>query len=270
MSETVRFLSLGAGVQSSTLALMAGKGEIQPPTAAIFADTGDEPAAVYEWLRWLTSRLPFPVVTVRHKSNMPLSEAAMNVRTAKSGNRYTKHTIPVFMRSPEGGMGLAQRYCTLDFKVDPIRRYVRSQVGKKGKAIVYIGISRDEVIRMKPSQVPWIENRWPLIDLGMTRKDCLAWMEKNGYPTPPRSACVYCPYHSDAEWRRLKTDEPEAFQTAVDFEKRYQIALSTTTLLRGTPYLHRSGQALETVDFDAVDNQMDLVWGSECEGMCGV
>ena len=47
-------LSLGAGVQSSTLALMAAHGEIEPmPDCAIFADTGDEPKDVYEWLKWL-------------------------------------------------------------------------------------------------------------------------------------------------------------------------------------------------------------------------
>jgi hypothetical protein len=38
---TLRVLSLGAGVQSTTLALMAAHGEIGPmPDCAIFADTG--------------------------------------------------------------------------------------------------------------------------------------------------------------------------------------------------------------------------------------
>lgn len=52
------FLSLGAGVQSSTMALMAAKGEITPmPDAAIFADTSAEPQAVYDWLDWLIKQL---------------------------------------------------------------------------------------------------------------------------------------------------------------------------------------------------------------------
>ena len=57
-------LSLGAGVQSTTLALMAAHGEIGPiPDCAIFADTGWEPKAVYEHLAWLRSInvLPVPV-----------------------------------------------------------------------------------------------------------------------------------------------------------------------------------------------------------------
>ena len=63
-SIRLRVLSLGAGVQSTTLALMAAHGEIGPmPDCAIFADTGWEPRAVYEHLAWLRSPnvLPFPV-----------------------------------------------------------------------------------------------------------------------------------------------------------------------------------------------------------------
>ena len=55
-------ISLGAGVQSSTMALMAAQGEIKPmPDAAIFVDTQWEPAYVYKWLDWLETQLPFPV-----------------------------------------------------------------------------------------------------------------------------------------------------------------------------------------------------------------
>lgn len=46
----LRVLSLGAGVQSTTLALMAAHGEIEPPDCAIFADTQWEPAEVYAHL----------------------------------------------------------------------------------------------------------------------------------------------------------------------------------------------------------------------------
>lgn len=49
-----RVLSLGAGVQSTTLALMAAHGHFRPVDCAIFADTSWEPAAVYEHLNVLT------------------------------------------------------------------------------------------------------------------------------------------------------------------------------------------------------------------------
>ncbi len=59
----LRVLSLGAGVQSTTLALMAAHGDIDQPDLAIFADTQWEPREVYDHLRWLMSPnvLPFDV-----------------------------------------------------------------------------------------------------------------------------------------------------------------------------------------------------------------
>ena len=57
--------SLGAGVQSSTLVLMAARGELTPmPDAAIFADTGAEPEGVYTWLDELEKEIPFPSIAL--------------------------------------------------------------------------------------------------------------------------------------------------------------------------------------------------------------
>ena len=60
----LRVLSLGAGVQSSTLALMIEKGEVPMVNCAVFSDTMGEPKAVYEWLEWLKKQLSYPVYTV--------------------------------------------------------------------------------------------------------------------------------------------------------------------------------------------------------------
>ena len=47
-------ISLGGGVQSTVMLLMAEREEITPlPSAAIFADTGWEPEYVYQHLSWL-------------------------------------------------------------------------------------------------------------------------------------------------------------------------------------------------------------------------
>jgi len=58
-------ISLGAGVQSSTMALKAACGEFPRPDCAIFADTGYEPKSVYLYLDYLKSMLPFPIHIVR-------------------------------------------------------------------------------------------------------------------------------------------------------------------------------------------------------------
>ncbi len=281
MSDPIHILSLGAGVQSSTLAIMAARGEVPgypQLSSAIFADTQDEPASVYRWLDWLEAEIqrsphPFPIHRVTAGR---LSDKLTKVYTGKTGNIISGGNIPCHVRQG-GQIGMMpSRACTYDFKIAPILRKARELGGiKRGQKTVgvvqWIGISLDEVHRMKPSRDPWTESKWPLVDLGMRRGDCIAWMERNGYPKPPRSSCVFCPYHSDAEWRRLKTEEPEAFAAAVAFEKQFQAAKQQTTTMRGIPFLHKSCQPIETVDFSSEEDRGQLsLFGNECTGMCGV
>lgn len=270
MSDPVNIISLGAGVQSSTMALMAAHGEITPmPECAIFADTGDEPASVYTWLDWLEIQLPFPVIRTKKGT---LSADALKVRTSKkSGNLYTKPSLPVFVLQDDGTKGMAQRHCTLDYKIVPIQREIRKRRDGR-KVVLWLGISRDEISRMRISQVPYIENRYPLIDAKITRAQCLIWMAAKGYPTPPRSACVYCPYHSDAEWLRLKTDEPHEFERAAVFDETLREAIGGK-VLTGQPYLHDAMKPLREIDFGALvadaTRQYDM-FQNDCQGMCGV
>ena len=263
------FLSLGAGVQSSALALMAAKGEIGPmPDAAIFADTQAEPQNVYDWLDWLEEQLPFPVYRV---SKGDLAKAVLTMRTTKDGRRFTKTDIPVFTLSADGKKGMVpQRACTADYKIQPIRKKVKELAGiKRGQteitATQWIGISWDEMQRMKESRDKWCQHRWPLIEKRITRQQCKDWMKENGYPEPPRSSCVFCPYHDNKEWRRLKVDEPEAFEKALQFEK------AQTDNFVSTPYLHRSCKPLGEVDFRSEEDKGQLdMFQHECEGMCGL
>ncbi len=267
-------ISLGAGVQSSTLALMAAHGEIGPmPECAIFADTGDEPAAVYKWLDWLEKQLPFPVHRV---SAGVLSERELRViRSKRSGNLYRKSGVP-FYTTENGKKGMLPRKCTRDFKIDPITRaqriYAGVKRGEKQKVVcTWIGISTDEMERMKDSHVPFSMNRWPLIEAGVSRQQCLDWMKAKGYPQPPRSACVFCPYHSDREWVRLRSEAPEEFERAVRFEKDVQEATLADDVSNGVPFLHASRKPLAEVVFNPTAEQEAVEgMGNECEGMCGV
>jgi hypothetical protein len=266
MPNPIHIISLGAGVQSSTIALMASHGEITPmPMAAVFADTQAEPLSVYTWLDWLETQLPFPVYRVTKGS---LEEISTRVRVSKNANAYTNGQPPAFMQVRRGEKpGILQRQCTGDFKINVICREIR-RLREKRNVIQWIGISRDEAHRMKPSRLSYIEHRWPLIELGMTRNDCLDWMQDHGYPEPPRSSCVFCPYHSDAEWKKLKENEPEEFERAVQYEGKLQSAMRQTRL-SGVPYLHRSCEPLHAIDFSKPSNQPNL-FGNECEGVCGV
>ena len=264
MEYSKTWISLGAGVQSSVMALMASRGEITPMVDfAVFADTQDEPTAVYEWLDYLEKQLSFPVHRVT-KGKLS-EESLIIVKSKKTGKLYSKNKLPLYCK--EGA--LLNRSCTMDFKITPIQRFIRSQLKKGEVGLQMMGISTDEAHRMKPSRVPYVENSYPLIDLGMSRAACLKWAEKNNLPKPPRSACVFCPYHSSTEWINLRDNDPEGWNRAIQFEKDFREAFKGQNALNTSDvFLHKQRVPLDQVQFQE-DTQRDL-WGNECEGMCGV
>ena len=271
-------LNLGAGVQSSCLALMAAKGEITPmPDFAVFADTQAEPQSVYDWLDWLEAQLPYPVYRVT-KGNLTDESLKVHQRKDGSGERVN-NLIPAFGILPNGTKTAAiGRKCTNDYKILPILNKIKALCGvtrgqKEVTVTQWIGISWDELQRMKNARFHWTTHRFPLIELRMTRRQCLEWMQSNGYPEPPRSACVYCPFHSDTEWRRLRNDEPLEFIKAIDFDKKLRAAHTNhNKRMNMEVYLHNSCKPLDEVDFDSDEDKGQQTWDfqAECEGMCGI
>ena len=256
-------LSLGVGVQTSALALMAAAGQITPmPDCAIFADTGDEKIGTYRYLDWLTPRLPFPVHRVR-RSEMSLSESTIALYRDGSG---FDQTPPFFFPG-----GMLAKHCSKEWKTRVVQQEIRRQFGlERGEravagttAEVWIGITRDKSHRMKPSEVPWITNRWPLIDKGYRRWDCIKWLTDHQHPMPPRSACVYCPFQSEDEFAAMKADpEQTDWDRATAFDRAIRPGGNGTT---GPLYVSQQCKPLDEVVFDS---QPDL-FGNECEGMCG-
>lgn len=245
------------------------------PDFAVFADTQAEPKHVYDWLDWLEKQLPFPVVRV---TNGNLTDVSLKVFKKENGEKWMKRLIPVFGLSPSGEVTAALgRKCTADYKIKPILKHIRKACGvthgqKVSTVTQWIGISYDEMQRMKPSQNFWTQHRWPLVELKMRRSHCLDWMKANGYPEPPRSACYYCPFHSNEEWRRLKVTDPEHYEKAVAFDKVLRQKTSDNTNFRMKIYLHRSCKPLDEIDFRSEEDkgQLGFDFQSECEGMCGI
>src|SRR5689334_14698024 len=124
--DPIHIISLGAGVQSSTMALMAARGEITPmPKAAIFADTQAEPKSVYDWLDWLEKQLPFPVYRVAHKDGLTRAIE----RSLETGS--ISGSAPWFTKGNDGRATPLTRACTHDFKVHPVQQKVREISGAK-------------------------------------------------------------------------------------------------------------------------------------------
>lgn len=279
----MRVLSLGAGVQSTTVALMVAAGELEPLDCAIFADTGAEPAAVYEHLDWLTSDnvLPFPVHRVS------AGDLRQEILAAMRGEARMDARPPFYVANPDGSQGTLMRQCTEDYKLVPIARKLRELLGLKPRQhwpkepVIeeWLGISTDEAARAKPSRRPAIERRFPLLDLGMSRWDCLQWLRRHDYPQPPKSACTFCPYHNDALWREMKTSDPVSFADAVRIDAAIRPGVSrinrrASSQAEGVAsewFVHRSMTGLAEVDLRNLEDRGQLnFFENECEGVCGV
>ena len=267
--KRLTILSLGAGVQSTTIALMAAKGEITPmPDCAIFADTQWEPRKVYEHLDWLEKQLPFPVYRVTAgniRKNLELNVTTQSYRFA---------AIPWFTLNVQGKKGMGRRQCTREYKLDIIKRQAAKMIGgRKGMVMdavtMMIGISTDEASRMKDSRVAYIKHIFPLIERGMSRADCLEWLRAHLYPKAPKSACIGCPFHSDSTWRDMKENEPEEFADAVAADKLIRHGGSNGKM-KSQQFMHRSCRPLDEVDFTNPAKGEINLFENECEGMCGV
>jgi len=257
--------------------LMACHGELTPkPDAAIFADTQWEPKEVYYWLdRLMEIGAVHGIPVIRaSKGNIREDMLRATVRgTHGEGKRAA--SMPHYTTSDGVSEGMIRRQCTREYKIEVVEKEVRRLLGlrprqqaKASSAQFWLGISADEASRMKTSRKPWYTNHYPLIfdyDPPMTRKDCMAWLKANGYPIPRKSACLGCPYHSNAEWRGIR-ENVEEWADVVDFDERVRNRGGH----RGTLYLHRTCVPLAQVDLTTAEERGQSNWINECEGMCGV
>lgn len=259
MSEPIHIISLGAGVQSSTMALMAAAGEITPmPTFAVFADTGDEPKEVYAWLERLRDMLPFRV-KIAHRD-------PINGKLSDNLFQWDHSQIPAYFRNEDGSIGIGKRQCTKHWKIVPVHRKIRDATNTQrqqlppGFVTLWQGISIDEVSRAKDSREQWITHRFPLLEKRMSRNDCASWLRSRGLEAP-KSACVYCPYRGTLQWRKSKQN-PSEWQLITKIDAQ---------LNERGEYLHQSCVPINEVDFSTEEERGQLsMFNNECEGLCGV
>lgn len=276
---TIRVLSLGAGVQSTTLALMACDGTLPGLDAAIFSDTGWEPAGVYRQVDLIEAELA--------KAGIPLHRvSAGNLRRDVVSPNGRFATLPWFTKNPDGSQGKGMRQCTREYKLDPIMRKCRELLGAKppqfrsvrrGRvAEQWIGFSTDEIGRVNDRRENlYTTKRYPLLDLGMSRKDCRRWLEHVGWGHTVKSACIGCPMHGNAQWRELRDNHPDEWADAVDFDRQIRkggVGRRPGDVIRGEAFLHRSMVPLDIAPIDKIERkeyreaQLDLFEDGDPDG----
>lgn len=251
--------SCGVGVQSTAIILLAIDGVLPKPDVAIFADTGWEPEAVYRQADRLAAACESAGIEFLRVSNGNLRRDAVDPE-----HRYA--SIPYFVRNPDGSEGMGRRQCTSEYKLSPIMRKLRELLGAKPphyrrvpkgrRAEQWVGFSTDEVIRAnrrKDSRgVQYLTTRYPLLDLGMSRDDCNAYLAEKGWGDTQKSACIGCPYHGNRQWRDLRDNHPEEWADAVAFDEASRKGGSRGLPLDGEAFLHRSRIPLSIAPIDHV------------------
>lgn len=254
----------------------AGKFGVRPDYA-IFANTHWEPSGVYDTLEWLREQVSFPIIVT--DNGRSLRDDVLNGVNAR-GKPWL--TIPAYLADYDGGSaGISWRQCTKDYKLDPIRKKVQDLLGVKPREALadgtwvemWLGITTDEIARVKTSRLWWIGHRYPLVDdLPMSREECLDWFSKH-HPQRnlSRSACIGCPFRSSSSWLEIKRSEPDLYAEAVALDAMLRSnEHNAGRMFRKRAYLHH--RRIPLAEALALDSNEREVNGfiNECEGHCGL
>lgn len=237
-----------------------------PLDAAIFADTGWEPAAVYEHLDRIEREIATP-------AGIPIYRVSSgNIRDDALNPEHRFASMPLHILNRDGSPGMGRRQCTAEYKLKPIKAKVRDLLGYPHPTLMprgvyveqWIGISRDEMDRAKDSGIGYARNVHPLLNLpgsadgrlGWTRTDCQRYLRAHGYEHTPKSACIGCPMHGNRQWRQMRDEQPAEWADAVEFDAALRGG-SARGNVNGQPllaaaYLHTSRVPLDQAPIDRV------------------
>lgn len=284
MSKTLTVMSFGAGQQSSALALLALQNddrllqhtEGRTPDLYLFADPGDERDDTYknvDRFKRLAEQHGKQFVVLENKHT--LSEGVLLALNEKKGRH--NEALPVFVKrqksNNEWTRMIARRQCTSSTKIKLLERHIKKRKKEHDHTHVYhwLGISFEEMQRMKSSVDSWRTYEHPLVDMKWTRGQVIEYLQRNGFFDIPHSACVFCPFQSDRQWAELKKQDPDGWKKAVQVDKHIRETLQrhgNYAGLKGIDIgLHKSFKPLDQIDFS--DNQLSL-FSNECAGVCGV
>lgn len=275
-------MSFGGGVQSTAIAMLAinrderlleATGGVLPELY-LFADTGDEPEALYPHVLRMKARIEGGgadfVVLSRGKLSLHIAARA------REGRRGMDNP-PVFMWSDKFQKYVpSKRGCTASWKSAVMDRFAKDiYKGASPPVQHWYGISKDEQTRERVYADPkdaWRVAEHPLLRMNWHRADCINYLNEIGV-TAMKSACVFCPYHSHAQWRDVQSN-PNDWKKAVELERVVQASYREfghfAGLKQGMPFFSEEGVPLGEADFSKVNTGQTELWDNECVGVCGV
>lgn len=283
----MKILSCGAGMQSTALALMSCENKLilegkfkgfngtyhhQVPIydVILFCDLGLEPRWVYEQVNFIKeacewAEIPFYVL-----------ESDLHGDYTKLFGNARVVSIPFWSTDENGKKGKMMRNCTLDYKINVMQKFVRSELlgYKKGERTkeedlkaheMHLGFSREEEHRCKENPHKMFVNKYPLCDMNLERKHNYAYIKDVWGLETKASACCFCPFHRNYFFKYLKENYKEEYDKTVEFDEMLERE-QPNTKIRSKLYISRSRKRIadlteeECNDKECFDYRGESVW----------
>lgn len=242
--QPLRILSMGWGVQSTTLALMSAVGALPKLDAIIHADTSWESELTHAYIE-----KHLPII-----KGAGINYVALSSLSARDPLTHPENVFVPALHSKGtkyGKIGRLNRQCTSRWKLQPVRHAIWQELELSGRektrdaVEMWLGISWDEATRAKNSDVGYITHRYPLLEKAtrMTRSQCEQWLVNNGFDVPSKSSCTHCTYHDIKTWEAMKRRGGADWQQAVDFDRTIRNKRGDGSEL----FIHRHAIPLELI-----------------------
>ena len=139
-------------------------------------------------------------------------------------------SLPWWTLDQSGKKSMMPRYCTIDYKVTVIAKYVKHQLlgyqkyarmkeeDKKAHEL-HIGFSKEESRRCKQSSNPLFVNRFPLVEMGYTRADSYVYCKNVWGLETMASSCAFCPFHTNQFYAYLKEQFPDCYAKILEIDR---------------------------------------------------
>lgn len=226
--------SYGGGVQTIAILTLIAEGRLPKPELAIMADTGRERSSTLRYYKQHAE-------PIFEELEIPFELAGHDLATVDLYAKNGDLLIPAYTQT-----GKLPTFCSNEWKRFVANRRLRELgYGPKNPITIWMGMSLDEIERLKTDDPKWIHNHYPLVyDVPLRRHECLLQIERFGLPRPPKSACKICPHLNNEEWLELREDDPEDFREAVALDREVR-----ANDKQGGVFLHSSLVPLDQVDF---------------------
>jgi len=200
MEKQKTFINIGLGVNSTAILALIKLGRLKFDNPyAVFADVGAEKPETYEYLKYLKKVSPLKIIVVKATNE-------------KKGNLYQYCKKSKIL--PQRFM----RWCTHRWKRSPLEKFRKSKLKEDEQFKIVIGIAYDE----KHRATRWMSDEhssFPLIDLKMSRRDCINVIKEVGWKVPVKSGCWFCPFAPLEEFAQLKKNNRELYDELCEMEK---------------------------------------------------